>query len=41
MILIFPNHPKWVAILGVVLPVPAALLGARLARPKLAATSLT
>lgn len=34
MILIVPNHPTWVAILGVVLPVPMALLGARLARPR-------
>lgn len=41
MILTFPQHPKWVAILGIVLPVPAALLGARLARPKLAATPLS
>lgn len=37
MILIVPNHPTWVAILGIVLPVPLALLGARLARPRIAA----
>ena len=37
MILIVPEHPTWVAILGILLPVPMALLGARLARPKLAA----
>ena len=29
-----PGHPTWMAILGLILPVPAALLGARLARPK-------
>ncbi|MGO4551799.1 hypothetical protein AB4059_11930 [Lysobacter sp. 2RAF19] len=34
MILIVPNHPTWVAILGIVLPVPMALLGARIARPR-------
>lgn len=32
MILIVPGHPQWVAIGGIVLPVPLALLGARLAR---------
>ncbi|KGQ19625.1 hypothetical protein LF41_2563 [Lysobacter dokdonensis DS-58] len=34
MILIAPGHPKWVAALGIVLPVPLALLGARFARPR-------
>lgn len=34
MILQVPGHPQWMAILGLVLPFPAALLGARLARPR-------
>ena len=34
MILMAPGHPTWMAILGLVLPVPMALLGARIARPK-------
>lgn len=33
MMLTLP-HPMWMALLGVVLPVPAALAGARLARPR-------
>lgn len=33
MILSFP-HPMWMTVLGLVLPVPAALAGARLARPR-------
>jgi len=40
MILQLPGHPRWMAILGVLLPVPAALLGARLARPRRAIPSL-
>jgi hypothetical protein len=27
-----PGHPMWLAIVGLVLPVPMALLGARLAQ---------
>lgn len=34
MILIVPQHPTWVAIFGILLPVPMALLGARLAARK-------
>jgi hypothetical protein len=34
MILMVPGHPTWMAILGLVLPVPMALLGAHLARAK-------
>jgi hypothetical protein len=34
MILMAPGHPTWMAILGLVLPVPMALLGARVARPR-------
>lgn len=34
MILMVPGHPTWMALLGLVLPVPMALLGAHLARPK-------
>ncbi len=33
MMLAFP-HPMWMGVLGLVLPVPAALAGARLARPR-------
>lgn len=29
MIMTFPQHPKWVSTLGVLLPIPAALLAAR------------
>lgn len=32
MIVMFPGHPKWVSTLGLLLPIPAALLGALLAR---------
>lgn len=28
-----PGHPQWMAILGLLLPIPAALFAARLARP--------
>lgn len=31
MIVIVPDHPKWVAILGLVLPIPVALIAAKLA----------
>ena len=35
MIVMVPDHPTWVAALGLLLPVPAALLAARLfARPR-------
>jgi len=34
MILMMPGHPVWMAALGVLLPVPAALLGAWFARPR-------
>ena len=33
MVLSFP-HPLWMTVLGLALPVPAALAGARLARPR-------
>lgn len=36
MIVQLPEHPRWMAILGLLLPVPAALLAARLARPRTA-----
>jgi hypothetical protein len=39
MILMVPGHPMWVAAFGIVLPVPLALLAARLARPRVVATS--
>lgn len=29
-----PTHPQWMAIVGLLLPLPVALLGARLARPR-------
>jgi hypothetical protein len=32
-------HPTWMTALGVLLPVPAAWLGARMARPRVAATA--
>lgn len=32
-----PTHPQWMAIAGLLLPIPAALLAARLARPRPAA----
>lgn len=32
MIVMFPGHPKWVSTLGLLLPLPAALLGALLAQ---------
>jgi hypothetical protein len=34
MIVQMPLHPKWMGVLGLLLPVPAALLAARLARPR-------
>ena len=34
VILQLPEHPMWMSVLGVLLPVPAALLGARLVRPR-------
>lgn len=37
MITQVPGHPQWMAILGLLLPIPAALLGARLARPRASA----
>ena len=37
MILQLPGHPRWMAALGLLLPIPAALLGARLAGPRVAA----
>lgn len=40
MIMMMPGHPTWMAVLGIVLPVPAALLGAWLARPRRAIPSL-
>ena len=32
MIVLVPQHPVWVAVLGLVLPVPAAMFAARLAK---------
>ena len=32
-------HPTWMTVLGVLLPLPAAWLGARMARPRVAATA--
>jgi protein-S-isoprenylcysteine O-methyltransferase Ste14 len=34
MIVQMPLHPKWMSVLGLLLPIPAALLAARLARPR-------
>lgn len=34
MIVQLPEHPKWMSVLGLLLPLQAALLGARLARRK-------
>jgi pimeloyl-ACP methyl ester carboxylesterase len=34
MILQMPAHPLWMSALGLLLPIPAALLGAKLARPR-------
>lgn len=34
MIVQLPGHPRWMAALGLLLPVPAALLAARMARPR-------
>ena len=34
MILQLPGHPRWMAALGLLLPIPAALLGAKLAGPR-------
>lgn len=39
MILHLPGHPQWMAALGLLLPIPAALLGARLAGPRVASRS--
>ena len=33
MIVQMPLHPRWMGVLGLLLPLPAALLAARLARP--------
>ena len=38
MIVQLPDHPRWMAALGLLLPVPVALLAARLARPRVVAT---
>jgi pimeloyl-ACP methyl ester carboxylesterase len=35
MIVAIPQHPYWMSALGLLLPVPAALLGAALARPRI------
>ena len=35
MILQLPGHPRWMAVLGLLLPIPAALLAARLASPRI------
>lgn len=40
MIATVPGHPAWMAVLGILLPVPAALLGALLARPRRAIPGL-
>ncbi|MCJ0825207.1 hypothetical protein MQC88_04420 [Luteimonas sp. 50] len=37
MIMQMPLHPRWMAVLGLLLPLPAALLAAGLARPRLPA----
>ena len=34
MIVQLPQHPAWMAAMGLLLPIPAALLAAHLARPK-------
>ncbi|MDQ3056330.1 MAG: hypothetical protein M3Q96_01060 [Pseudomonadota bacterium] len=34
MILQMPEHPLWMSALGLLLPIPAALLGSKLARPR-------
>jgi hypothetical protein len=39
MILQVPGHPRWMAMSGLLLPLPAALLGAWLARPRRAIPS--
>lgn len=35
MIAMMPHHPAWMSTLGLLLPIPAALLAARLAKPRL------
>lgn len=35
MVYLVPNHPAWVSVLGLLLPIPAALLAARWAKPTL------
>jgi hypothetical protein len=32
MIAMMPNHPLWMSVLGILLPIPAALVAARLAK---------
>lgn len=34
MIVMMPNHPVWMSALGMLLPIPAALFAARLAKPR-------
>jgi hypothetical protein len=34
MIAMMPNHPPWMSALGIALPIPAALIAARLAKPR-------
>ena len=34
MIVQLPDHPKWMSVLGLLLPIPTALLAARCARPR-------
>lgn len=34
MVAMMPNHPLWMSVLGLLLPIPAALFAARLATPR-------
>jgi hypothetical protein len=34
MIAMMPNHPIWMSVLGLLLPIPSALVAARLAKPR-------
>jgi hypothetical protein len=34
MVVMIPSHPYWVSVPGLLLPIPAALVGARVARPR-------
>lgn len=41
MVLQMPEHPLWMSALGLLLPIPASLFGAKLARPRVVLPSVS